>query len=256
MRPGESCSRALLRVLHEQAIALADALRACSAQSDREAAVHRARVAGKKLRALCGYCEVPPRALVQRVSTIGRTLSEARDLHVVHRTLLSLDQPVGQSVRALTEAYTVLEARLPHLVAEADLIVEAVGGARASDDPHHLMAVLRKSYKVARNRMGAAREGDAAAVHAWRKAVKRLGYQLQFVEPACGASLSRLREDVQALGSLLGRHRDMHLAGHPQLGNPLLDEAVARGREVFIEAPGTWHERLTPLMELWLEEAL
>lgn len=255
MHPGEPCSRALLRVLREQASVLADALRACGVETDRQAAVHRARVAGKKLRALLGYCAVPPKDLMQRVSAIGRALSEARDRHVVHRTLLSLDQPVGLSAQALAEAYLALEACLPDLEADADLLVDAVGGVCTSDDPQRLLAVVKKSYKVARKRLAAARQGDAVAVHAWRKAVKRLGYQLQFVEPACGEALCGLREDVQAVGSLLGRHRDLLLAGHGQLGVPSFDEAVLLGEQLFSEAPGTWHDRLVPLLERWLEEA-
>ena len=125
----------------------------------------------------------------------------------------------------------------------------------ACDDPRRILAVVRKSYKAARKRLDDARDGDPVAVHAWRKAVKRLGYQLQFVEPACGASLGRLREEVQAVGSLLGRQRDMYLAGHPEQGAPLFAEALVLGERVLAEPPGALHERLLAPFEQWLEEA-
>lgn len=69
---------------------------------------------------------------------------------------------------------------------------------------------LRKTAKKARGKSrGALKDASADAWHEWRKAIKRLRYQREFVAHAAGRELGKFDARVSRLGSALGERNDL-----------------------------------------------
>lgn len=200
--------------------------------------VHKVRVACRRLRtALATF-----RPLVDREMTdplrdelrwLGRELAMARDAVVVRNRMLGLldelprSQQVGPVRRRVrceldTEARTGLRRAQDTL--RSKRYHALVGGLEALvEDPpwtpkaHRatrtvLPGRIRKDVDRVLHRMTVAESApDGARTEAWhaaRKAVKRLRYAAEALEPAAGKDARRLRKAARRLTRLLGAHQD------------------------------------------------
>ena len=77
-----------------------------------------------------------------------------------------------------------------------------------------IRASLKKSYRRGRRAWELARlESSADHFHEWRKAVKDLGYQLDFLRPAWSPKTKAMLDGLKELGEQLGDAHDLVLLG-------------------------------------------
>jgi CHAD domain-containing protein len=201
--------------------------------------VHKARVACRRLRAaLATYRPMLDRRVTDPIRDelrwLGHALGEARDLDVAHRRLASLidalpeDQVVGPVHERLDQVFTdrrraALDAVRDALVSERyfalreqlDRLAAAPPWTDLADEDAGdvLPGRVRREYKRLRRRVRAARvasdrtEHDAA-IHAVRRAAKRLRYAAETLEPVWGKDAARLAKAAKRLASALGERQD------------------------------------------------
>jgi CHAD domain-containing protein len=240
-KPG-SAGAAVINYLAEQAERIAaEDLRV---RRDEPDAVHQLRVAARRARsALQSYRRLLDRErtdpIVDDLREFGRALAPARDAEVLHaRIRAGLDDlepdlllgPVQAQVtrhfaRAEAEAaaavlgtldgepYARLRTALDELVQHPPLTKRAARPAR-KELPAHVARAMRRldrAVAVAVDPAVAEHERDAA-VHAARKAGKRLRYATEVARPAVGKDAKRFAKGLKAFQTALGEHQDTVVA--------------------------------------------
>ena len=206
---------------------------------DTQEGVHDARVAGRRLRA--ALASFAPLLLAEETEApgeelrwLGRVLGEARDPHVAQQRLRELlavepaDEVAGPVQRRLDATYASRiadgEERLHVALASPrhDRLLAALD--RLVADPHWtssaarpagevLPGMVRRDWKRLRARMAAA-AGAAdpdEALHAARKAVRRLRYSAETLRPVWGDDARELARAARALSEHLGDRQDLVL---------------------------------------------
>ncbi|WP_163541461.1 CHAD domain-containing protein [Occultella kanbiaonis] len=216
--------RAMARVVRRES-----AVRALSVDrlADSERAVHRLRVAVRRLRVLLAafgpYLDPEfSGPLRRRLSTFSDALAAVRDLDV---QLVGLDReatadpgfgtdlaPFLDSLRSRrADALRRLEERLvagEHAALLADLRADRIpvrhGDVRAR---RALRRRLRKTWRRTRDRIAAAGEASGS-LHEVRKSVKRLRYLAEIAADPVGRPAKRLATQAERTQDLLGAHQD------------------------------------------------
>jgi CHAD domain-containing protein len=208
------------------------------------------------------------RELEDRLRWLGRELSALRDLQVIETLLQeALDDdrsPVappaaGRVTRRLMNArrrdaesqVTALldsDDYLGALEGVADFVAAPVPGERASRPAgRELRRQIRKAHRRVVRRWAAAGSADpeerSEALHAARKASKRLRYACEVAEPALGKRARRLRRRAKTMASVLGERQDAIVVQQTVL-QLLPDAAVGRSAAAVAFALGRVHARM------------
>lgn len=262
---------------------------------DEPDAVHQMRVASRRLRSALRGCGLmldrdQTAPLEDGLRTLGRTLAQARDAEVLRERisagLADLDPalllgPVrAQTTRhfARTEAearaavlteldgerYAELRSALDAFVARPPLTKRAARPARR-ELPVLVVRTARrleKAVDVATD-PSAPVEARDLAVHAARKAGKRLRYVTEVARPVAGKSAKRFATQLKELQSALGEHQDTVVARAAlrELGaaakngfsfGVLLGRDSARAAEIERALPDLWAKAWTTKHRRWL----
>jgi CHAD domain-containing protein len=209
-----------------------------AARAGDDEAVHRMRVATRRLRAGWDVFDdvLPPARTVRRdVRDLARALGAARDLDVLSAYLDAATAASPSEDRAalarLAEAWrarrgdagkrlsalldTRRQRRLPDRLRRA-LGVDARHGGRSADPRRVRDAAGSRAwaaYEAVRAYEPALPSADTATLHRLRIACKRLRYTLEFLAPALGPAADRLIARTVALQDLLGTLHDADVAG-------------------------------------------
>lgn len=247
-------------------------------------AVHRMRVAGRRVRAVLGtYRSVFDRRrtapLRLEVKWLVDELGHARDLEVLRGRLDLLldgeDARIGAGIdaeheaahRAAVEAMT--SPRYFSLVDSLRNLAEAPPWSPRAAKPAHKQlraALLEDVRRLQRAVAEAGRSADvqdrALRLHDVRKAAKRIRYSVEAVVPVFGADAERFAAKLGDLQDVLGEHHDtvvtrlevLRLAArHPDLAVSAalseLDAATAAGEQVYER---TVRRLLRPKSRRWL----
>ena len=272
-------------VARERAVHALHALREI-APEDPGTAVHDVRKDAKKLRALLRLLQpgLDPelrRGENQAIAALARSLSGSRDADVLAAQAARLrERAVGQApeatfaaihdafARSAADAAPLAEA-IPPAIARLEALV-----ARIEDWPLHdvgartLVAGVERTYARGRADLARVRRrpADAELLHAWRKRVKDLWYQLRLLRDAWPEVLKAQAAELATLGELLGDDHDLWVL-RDQLTAPggvgaglavdlapviaaidarrarLQAEALAIGARVYAEKPGAFARR-------------
>jgi CHAD domain-containing protein len=219
---GESLAAALGRIAAEEMdLALAELRR-----RDRGEAVHSARKAIKRLRALMRSLRVAfPKELFQaenqRLAEAGRKISPLRDIQVQLRTLGRLRDTRG---RAGGRIRRDLLRRQEHFARKIPALRRTVRGMLADSrgtirswplqktTPGMLAAGLKRMYKQGRSACKTACKNPSPEnLHEWRKKAKALGYGFELIECLVPKKMSRTMRLCQTLGEVLGDDHDLFM---------------------------------------------
>lgn len=227
LHPAEAFPDAWHRITSDIVTVTAGQLRRPDAELD--TAVHEARKNLKRLRALLRLVRdsMPDagfRAEHEALRDIGRSLAPARDARVLLETLAALydrydglvaDGAFAGLDRALTTRHREVRRALAPLAVDAVSALLAAGARLRSLDPlstefDDVGRNLRRVYRTASRRMRAAAEtGHPSRLHGWRKRVKDLRYELEFLEPLQPALIGAQVDELDRLGELLGLDHDL-----------------------------------------------
>ena len=223
--------------------------------------VHQMRITARRLRSALAVSrplldEETARHLESELRWLGQELSEVRDLEVMRERLLdavaaelppvpvsAMTTAVRSTLRAGERAAlrrarealdsprrTELQASLETLLGEPPLTDKASKKATKVLDRR-----IAKTWRRFATRVAAAdKAGDTThdeALHAVRKAAKRLRYAAELAEPTLGEPADRLRSRAQAVQKTLGDHQDSVVARvwYQRLGGEATSTAVAFG---------------------------
>lgn len=197
---------------------------------DRDAAVHEARKALKRLRALLRLVRDHLGEGVFReedvvLRDLGRRLAAARDARTCIDTLHAL----------VPDRCEVLEERLADdhraasalLLTDTDLMAQLLTTAKCArerwvtrlpglvrDEFAAISPGLRRTYRRGRKRMGRALDRPTdEAFHEWRKEVKHLRYQMESLRPIDPLAFSGVIAALDSLGEVLGTEHDHTVLG-------------------------------------------
>jgi len=169
------------------------------------------------------------------IAAAGASLGSRRDAQVTLEVVRDLTGSSG-SVESAPAGPTAPAARR---IRRARRHVERWPTNRRTEP---LVDGLTRSYRLARRRYRdvLAAPGDDA-VHAWRRAVKRLGYQAHVVRARAPDELGTLAAGLARLGTVLGDHHDLahaigHIATHPVGFDAAAATATAHGRQAALAA--------------------
>jgi len=222
IKKGESLAAAFGRIAAEEIDLAATELR----RSNRGEAVHNARKALKRLRALLRSLRVAfPRPLFRkenrRIAAVGRKISPLRDLHVQLRTLGKLKAetiPAGDLVRReLLRRQSSFVRRIPTLRKTVRAMLDVSRQTLAAwplrkTTTTDLAAGLKRIYKQGRAARKAARHSATPLLlHEWRKKAKSLGYGLELIKGLVPDKLSRMIRCSNDLTEALGDDHDLFL---------------------------------------------
>lgn len=197
-------------------------------QADLDLAIHELRVVTKRLRAAWHLVKkIDPEFAKQRrtaLRSLSAEIAGQRDqaaLLELARSLAEESDEDRAAFHALTESLpsvstTESSAGALPLTAFHDRCSEELAAWRGLDlgDAHDqrrlIRNALRESQKLAleRTRLGL-RGGDAEIWHDWRKAVKRLRYQREFVAASQARLLGVRDARISRLGTRLGERNDL-----------------------------------------------
>jgi CHAD domain-containing protein len=266
---------------------------------DQPDAVHQLRVAARRLRsALQAYRPLLRTEVTGPIGEdlrwLGRALAPARDAEVLRERIaaglaelppqLRLGPVQAQVQRhfaraeaearaaALTELdgerYDALRRALDDLVEHPPLTARAARPAR-----RELPRSARRSARRLERAVIAATSADVAAeerdeaMHAARKAGKRLRYATEVARPAVGKPAKRFAKNLKGLQSALGEHQDTvvaagalrelgaaaHVAGENGFSfGVLLGRDTARARGIEAELPALWAAAWRRKRRAWL----
>ncbi len=228
--PDEDVAAATHRVSQEQLGKAVRRLRDDLA-GDAVEAVHDARKAVKKQRSLLRLVRsTVPRGARRRenraLRAAARGLSGARDAEVLVETLDALAERYAGQIpapafaavrkplaRARGEARAQLaDPRLPETAAaELEAVERRIAALPVQDAGFAaLMPGLSRTYRRGRRAFKAARSRPAAEdLHAWRKRVKDLWYELRLLSDPGGEIVAGHARDAHALADLLGDDHDL-----------------------------------------------
>lgn len=228
--PDESVRDAVLRCARGQSDVAVQKL-SVEIETDPVGAVHSARKAIKKERALMRLAR-GTLASKQRtrgnaaLREAGRGLSGARDAEVMVQALDQLaerftgklPERTFSAVREQLDVARRAERARAVKAAVSSQAVQGIGsvelriddwkfkrdGWRALDDGlHRTYRSGRKAFRQARN------EPSLENLHAWRKRVKDLWYQLRLLAPVCGLAVRGQAKEAHRLADLLGDDHDL-----------------------------------------------
>jgi hypothetical protein len=216
--------------------------------------VHHGRTSCKEARALLRLGQAVHGRLVraerERLRAAARSLAGYRDLEALRNAIDDLkprdrrDRAVvaklrlrlSQDAASRSTNHRLLPAVLRAFAAELRASADALGREPVKLlSSRTLVASVRNSYRKARSlgrRLGL--DDPGPDWHAWRKAVKALGYQCRAIQPEGGRRLDRL----ERLGRQLGREHDLSLladrlqseAHEPNPDDWLAEAGVLAGR--------------------------
>src|SRR5262249_21632334 len=231
LKPNESLRKGIRRIVRKQ---MDEALEQLTGphKGSRDEAVHEARKAFKKIRAV--FRLVRPVSGEKRYREentcfrdAGRPLSEVRDAriflealdqlaehfkeHVAGRSFADVRQALRDNLRAVRKR-VLDEQRAFAVVAEA--VRQARGRIkRWADVPNKWAAVgkgLEDVYRRAGDALGdAAADPTVAKLHEWRKQAKYLRYQLEVLRPLWPERLEELADEADRMSDLLGDDHDL-----------------------------------------------
>lgn len=186
--------------------------------------LHRVRVAVKQTRAWLKLCHgmtgrTPAyQQLQDNLRTLSNGLSGQRDQDVALLTLVKLSRKYpGKKVQQLIELVSQRFALRPSPKTNSSLMSNTCDQIRQDLLPYAQQAipqaiqrkVLSRTYaKMCKIGKAALKSQNCAELHAWRKQVKTLGYQLMMVDCAYAHSRS-LSARMTRLGSKLGDLHDL-----------------------------------------------
>jgi len=257
---------------------------------DPDVGIHDARKRIKAVRALLRALRGPmgKRAYRRRnaaLRDIARRLSPARDGAAMLETVDALAADDG-ATPALEALRRVLDARRDEGAASFEPRALAESAAAALQDQaaavttwpldggldgEDLIAGLRRTYARGRKAMAAAEDGDAEAVHEWRKRTKDLRYGIDLIRACWKRPLKAMVKECSRLGDLLGDHHDLAVLrttcsdlppgtlGDRHASDGLLAQIDARSRRLLAQAlplgDRLWTERpkafATRLQRYW-----
>lgn len=223
------------RHLRRLALALLEAGRQdlrCRDQLGDAEVVHRIRVSMKRLRALLHLLSARlPAAEHKRMQSqcrdLGRLLASARDNQVAFETLQGLagaqlaasgERLLGVLQREVQQESLEISNELPAWTLIDQRLVQLTEGLHALAlkrvARRHLQQSLSTSFQLGRADWKALRNGNGEMepLHDWRKQVKRLYYQRQWLQS--GATTARqppAGERLKRLGDLLGQLHDLDM---------------------------------------------
>jgi len=223
LRTDESLGVALRRCLVEQSERLASDVEG----DERGEAIHKARKRCKRLRAVFRLLRPAHPELYREGNAlfreIGRGLSAFRDVDATRAAFRRLIAAAGEHGEVLNQLEFILHKDDPALTPE--LLAERIAlSARQSRDAarHYETLDLGKdefslfgdglliTYKKARAAMRSAYEDPhPETFHEWRKRVKDLTNQSQFLGPLWPEIFGGLRKEFEALGDILGDDHDL-----------------------------------------------
>ncbi len=228
--PEEDVRAAIRRCAREQAI-LAERQLSNGTKRDPVDAVHKARKAIKKERALLRLARgaMPKRQRAsenQELRDIARTLSGTRDADVMIETLDALAERFSGQLpkRTFTAVGKRLERRRDAEHADAkdsDMASDAADELRAvqqrvdewklkQTEWEALDEGIVHAYKRGRRALAAASADPTLEnLHGLRKRVKDVWYQLRLVTPVCGPTIRGQAKEAHRLADLLGDDHDL-----------------------------------------------
>ena len=229
------------------------------------------------------------RAENRRYRDAGRLLGESRDAEVKLETLQGLAErfgdelPAGPTV-AWREALETDRRRLAAGGSEglAEKVEQAVAAIEAgreripdwtlrADSWELLEPGLTRTYRDGRRALAWARtEGDAEALHEFRKRSKDLWYELRLLRRAWPELLEPSAEQAHELADLLGDHHDLAVLAEDLDGRAeavgeqeeferliafrqgeLWERALALGERLYAEKPSCFRKRIRSYWRTW-----
>ena len=219
---GESLATAFGRIAAEEI----DLAMAQSRRLHRGEAVHNARKALKRLRALLRSLRVAfPKKLFRaenrHIAATCRRISPLRDVHVQLRTLGKLKaaaSPAGDHIRRqLLRQQSSFIRRIPALRKTVRALLEVSRQSLASwplrkATAEDLASGLKRIYKQGREAFKTARKSPTPGhLHAWRKKTKSLGYGLEMIKNLGSGELSKMIRCSDILTEALGDDQDLFM---------------------------------------------
>jgi len=273
---GESLATAFGRIAAEEI----DLAMAQSRRLHRGEAVHNARKALKRLRALLRSLRVAfPKKLFRaenrHIAATCRRISPLRDVHVQLRTLGKLKaaaSPAGDHIRRqLLRQQSSFIRRIPALRKTVRALLDVSRQSLASwplrkATAEDLASGLKRIYKQGREAFKTARKSPTPGhLHAWRKKTKSLGYGLEMIKNLGSGELSKMIRCSDILTEALGDDQDLFMVlralDKEHRSNPASDfdrlanrislkrakrqkRAFKLGEKVYGEKPGGFEKRL------------
>ncbi|HYI80482.1 MAG TPA: CHAD domain-containing protein [Thermoleophilaceae bacterium] len=287
---GEQAGAGLRRAARGRADAALDRLHV-NAQADAATAVHDARKDLKKLRSLLRLVrddlgERRYRSQNRRYRAAARQLSPAREAEVNLETLTALIACYPAEALGAEALRDALEQERGRLATSGGALDERIARATADiaggaagiddwpldgDDFDLVRAGLDRAYKRGRRGLRTVRDDPSAeAVHAWRKRVKDLWYQLRLLQGAWPPVLKTAAKEAHELADLLGDHHDLSVlvekarAQAPddpdtdmlatlaeQRQAELLADALQLGDRLYAEKPSRFTRRIERYWRAW-----
>ena len=219
---GESLATAFGRIAAEEI----DLAMAQSRRLHRGEAVHNARKALKRLRALLRSLRVAfPKKLFRaenrHIAATCRRISPLRDVHVQLRTLGKLKaaaSPAGDHIRRqLLRQRSSFIRRIPALRKTVRALLDVSRQSLASwplrkATAEDLASGLKRIYKQGREAFKTARKSPTPGhLHAWRKKTKSLGYGLEMIKNLGSGELSKMIRCSDILTEALGDDQDLFM---------------------------------------------
>jgi CHAD domain-containing protein len=265
-RKKEGVVRGIHRVVREQT-ALAVSMLADSA-GDLPKRIHEARRCLKRLRATLWLVRTQADedtgvAENMALRNAGRKLSGARDAEVVlatfERLVPGLSGPGIARLRAALKAAarkTISPRQLAAIAATVRASGHTIARMHFAESGWLLIAPgITRSYASARHTARTLRDDtEIETIHEWRKATKRLLYQLELIRRALGKPQRKILRRLEKLCETLGEHHDLiTLAAHPAASkSPVLrgvitlkiarrlKKARRLAKEIFSSTPRTY----------------
>lgn len=285
LEAGESAREAVHRIAAEQ---LDEATELLTTGEDRDKAVHKARKACKRVRALLRLLrdnlgKTTYRRENEAVRDAARTLAGLRDAHVLHKTFDALvadanDPGVYDRLRGevgLPRAATAQGADVGDAVRRLVAVRARVPDWRIRSKGWDAFApgLARIHERGADGMQAALQDPSGERLHEWRKSVKHLWHAVEILEPTWPAVLEPFAEQTHELSDVLGDHHDLMVleavvAGRtdgvstpPDLpalfasrGDRLAARAFSLGRRVYADRPKAFVRRMGAAYGAWSDD--
>jgi len=206
--------------LHDAALNLLDGAIETLISSQDDEAVHAARKAAKRLRALLRLMQrcwgpLAYRRENERVRDAAKPLTAVRDAFMLRKSLRSMPiRPVALR-RGLEAEYHQERSALQSRGARAAIAKflstrEHLAALPAShSEIASAIAGVRKSYKAGRSACAQAKSRDDQALHEWRKQAKYLLNQLELLHVVFNVEFKTLHRRAYQLAEILGTDHDL-----------------------------------------------